>query len=257
MLRRPRALLLVPLLLSLAVAACRSDTVSVAYDPAVGDRYEYRYEIDATVTRAVDGGPEEVLAVDTELLAKQLVQARTRAGARIRLELTREGGAPRTAVVLVDRAGSLEGVELVDDLDAAVFGVAGADTLVPTHLGGPPDRPLAPGDRWTVSDGPRHGTGRLVRLGVVDGADIAVVRTEVAEDLTRSLQAGGSATRVRGTLHSGGVTAYDLDDGAIRRSRTWSRGELQAELRPPPGVDAEPVQATIGYDVSVRVTRLR
>ena len=255
MLRRPRALLLVALVPVLATA-CRADTVSVAYDPEVGDRYEYRYEIDATVTRAVEGEAPEVVEVDTVLTAEQLVQARTSSGARIRLELTREGGVPRSAVVLVDRAGSLEGVELVDDLDAAVFGVAGGDSLVPTHLGAPPDRPLAPGDRWTVADGPRHGRGRLERLGVIDDAKVAVVRTWTTEDVERSVRAADSRTRVRGTLRSGGVTSYDLDDGAIRRSRTWSRGELRAELAPPPGVDAEPVQATIGYDVAVRVTRL-
>jgi hypothetical protein len=255
MLRRTAAVLAVvaPLLL----LGCRPATVSVAYTPEVGDRYEYRYEIDATVTRALEGQAPEVVQVDTELVAVQEVQARTRSGTRIDLELTREGGVPRTAVVLVDRAGSLEGVELVDDLDAAVFGVASGDSLIPTHLGGPPDRPLAPGDRWTVSDGARRGTGRLDRVGVVDDEHVAVVTTSATEELDRSLTAAESATRVRGALRSGATTSYDLDGGAIRRSASWSRGELQAELAPPPGVDAEPVRATITYEVSVRVTRLR
>jgi hypothetical protein len=255
MLRRTAAVLAV--LAPLGLLGCQPATVSVGFTPQVGDRYEYRYEIDATVTRALEGQEPEVVQVDTELVAVQEVQARTRSGARIRLELTREGGVPRSAVVLVDRAGSLEGVELVDDLDAAVFGVAGGDSLVPTHLDGPPDRPLAPGDRWTVSDGPRRGTGRLDRLGVIDGEDVAVVTTSATEDLARSLTAAESATRVRGTLRSGATTSYDLVDGAIRRSRSWSRGSLEAELAPPAGVDADAVRATIGYDVSVVVTRVR
>lgn len=251
-----RALLVLPTLAALALGGCRPGTVSVAYDPEVGDRYRYRYEIDARVTRAVDGGEPEVLAVDTELVADQEVQARTRSGARIAVELTREGGVPRQAVVLVDRAGSLAGVELVDDLDAAVFGVAGSDTLVPTNLDAPPDRPLAPGDEWRVEDGRRRGRGRLERLGVVDGEDVAVVRTVVSEPIARSLRAGGSPTRVEGRLRSGGTTAYGLADGAIRRSESWSRGELRARLRPPAGVDADPVDATIRYEVTVDVTRL-
>jgi hypothetical protein len=125
MLRTPRALLVLPAVAACALAGCRPGTVSVAYDPQVGDRYEYRYEIEARVTRAVEGGEPEVVEVDTELVADQEVQAVTGSGARIAVRLTREGGVPRTAVVLVDRAGSLAGVELVDDLDAAVFGVAG------------------------------------------------------------------------------------------------------------------------------------
>lgn len=259
MVRRRRALL-APVLaagLGLAAAACREHTVSVAYAPEVGDRYEYRYEISARVTRTLEGEAPQHLDVDTVLLAEQRVEALTDDGARVELELTRDGGLPRTAVVLLDRAGSLEGVELVDDLDPDVFGVAGTDALVATHLDGPPDRPLAPGERWTLSDGPRHGTGTLERLGVIDGEDVAVVRTEATEDLSRSVRAGGTTSRVAGTLRSGARTAYDLDDGALRRSRSWSHGRLRALLAPPPGVDADPVPAAITYDVEVEVTRLR
>ncbi len=196
MARRPLAVPVV--VLAVALLGCSPTTVSVAFTPEVGATYAYRYEIEATVRRAVEGQEPEVVHVDTELVAEQEVQERTADGARIRLVLTREGGVARTAVVLVDRAGSLEGVELVEDLDAAVFGIASSDTLVPTHLGGPPDRPLAPGDRWSVRDGERRGSGRLERLGVVDGADVAVVRVTVTEDLARSLRTGASAhTRSR------------------------------------------------------------
>lgn len=235
---------------------CRPSTVSVAYAPEVGDRYAYRYEIETTVTRTLEGTEPEVVHLDTELVARLEVRARTTRGARIRLELTREGGAPRTAVAIVDRAGSLEGVELVEGLGAAVFGVADEDALVPTHLTGPPDRPLAPGDRWSIRDGARREDGRLVRLGVIDDSDVAVVQTTATEDLSRSVQAGASATAVRGRVRSGATTSYDLSDGAIRRSRSWSRGKIDAELQPPEGVQAEPVHATIAYEVVVRVTRI-
>ncbi len=252
----PRRVAVLGALGILAVGACRDATVSVAFTPDVDDTYEYRYDIDAEVTRSVEGQEPEVVEIDTVLVADQQVLARTPHGARIELVLTREGGVPRSAVALVDRAGSLEGVELVEDLDAAVFGIAGSDALVPTHLDGPPDGPLAPGDRWTFGEGARRGSGRLERLGVIDGSDVAVVRTSVSEDLSRSLRAGASATQVTGTLRSGARTSYDLDDGAIRRSRSWSRGSFDAVLAPPPGVVADAVRATIDYDVSVRVTRL-
>lgn len=240
---------------ALAVSACRSGTVSVAYAPRVGDTYDYRYEIEATVTRSVEGATPVVTHLDTELVAHEVVRAVTSDGARIRLELTGEGGAPRTVVAIVDRAGSLEGVELVEGLGDALSGLADEDALVPTHLAGPPDRPLAPGDRWTLREGDLRGEGRLDRLGVVDGSDVAVVHTSASEDLSRSVRAGASDTEVTGRVRSGSVTSYDLDDGAIRRSRSWSSGSVVAELAPPNGVEAEPVRATLRFEVAVRVTR--
>jgi hypothetical protein len=158
-------------------------------------------------------------------------------------------------VAIVDRAGSLEGVELVEGLGAAVLGVAD-DAIVPT-LPGPPDRPLAPGDRWSIASGARTGEGRLQRLGVIDGRDVAVVRTTASEDLARDLHAGASATEVKGRVRSASTVSYDLDSGAIRRSSSWSRGQVRAELQPPEGVDAAPVRATISYEVTVEVTRTR
>lgn len=255
MARRPSASAALALAVgAVAVVGCRDHTVSVAYAPTVGDTYDYRYEIEATVTRSLEGQEPEVMRIDTELVARQQVRAVTDDGARIRLQLAREGGATRTAVAILDRAGTLEGVELVEGLSAAVSGLADEGSLIPT-LAGPPDRPLAPGDRWEVRQGQRRGEGRLERLGVIDGSDVAVVRTTATEDLARSVQAGASDTEVTGRVRSGATTSYDLHDGAIRRSRSWSRGEIDAEIEPPRGVRAEPVQATIRFEVSVRVTR--
>jgi hypothetical protein len=255
--RLPRGLLAAAAaVVALPLLACRPATVSVTYAPKVGDRYGYRYEITATVTRAVEGAEPQVTHVDTELSADQVVEARTDRGARIRLRLTREGGAPRTAVAIVDRAGSLEGVELVAGLGDAVLGVADEDAIVP-NLPGPPDRPLAPGDRWSIASGKRTGEGRLERLGVIDGVDVAGVRTSATADLAREVTAGASATQGRGRVRSGATTSYDLGSGAIRRSRSWSRGDVHAELQPPEGVEARPVVATISYEVTVQVTRTR
>jgi hypothetical protein len=252
--RRPVALLGLLALGASVLFGCRTSTVSVAFTAAVDAVYDYRYEIVGTVTRTVEDQPPEVTRLDTRLEAEQRVVERTPEGARIRLQLAREGGVARTAIVLVDRAGSLEGVELVQDLDAEVFGVATNDALVPTHLGGPPDRPLAPGDTWDLED-QRDGSGRLERLGVVDGVDVAVVRIHATDELTRTVRVGEGRARVSGTLRSGARTSYDLTDGAIRRSRSWSRGTFEVVLLPPRGVLADPVPATIEYDVSVRVTR--
>jgi hypothetical protein len=240
---------------ALALLGCRESTVSVAFHPEIGDRYRYRYEIAVTITRQVEGEPADTIELEEELTADQEVLERTRDGAQVEVEIVRDGGSPRTAVVLLDRAGSLQGIQLVEGLEAEVFGLTDADSLVGTHADGPPDEALAPGDRWTIEDGVRRGSGRLQRLAVIDGQDVAVVRTSTREDLDESVTAGASATDVTGTLRSGATTSYDLSDGAIRRSRSWSRGRIEAVIEPPAGVTAEPADATITYDIRVRVTR--
>src|SRR5690606_35037298 len=145
--------------------------------PRPGDQFDYRYTVRATLTREIDGGEPEVQTVDTVLLAHQEVLGRRGRGTRIEIDLTRDGGARSTVVAIVDRAGSLEGLELVQGLDAEVFALGHGGGFVPDPADGSPDRPLRPGERWSISDGRRLGTGELVRLGVEDGRDVAVVRT--------------------------------------------------------------------------------
>lgn len=243
------------LVVGLATAGCRPATVSVAFAPKVGDVYTYRYEIEATVTRTRVGQPAQVDHVHTVLVARQEVRARRKAGVRLHLVLTRDGGTPRTADVLVDRVGSLEGIQLVEDRDAAALGLTDDGSLGPSQLTEPPDRRLAPGERWTIRAGTRHGTGRLDRLGVVDDADVAVVVTRVTDDVDETGRSGTSETHLGGALRSTATTSYDLDGGAVRRSRSHATGQLDARVEPPRGSTAKAVRATIGYDIAVRVTR--
>jgi hypothetical protein len=58
-------------------------------------------------------------------------------------------------------------------------------------------------------------------------------------------------------VRSSSTTSYDLADGAVRRSRTSSHADVQARIEPPAGVEAEPVLASIAFDVTVEVTRIR
>jgi hypothetical protein len=250
--RRARLLLAAGLAVA-GLAGCRDDAVSMQFSPRIGEHYRYRYEVTARLTRSVDGREPVATTVDTELLVDQEVLGRTRGGTRVRIHLTREGGADSTVVAVVDRAGSLAGVELVEGLDAAVFGIGDPSGLAPDPSEGLPGGSLAPGDRWSIDDGNRAGHGRLERLAVVDGHDVAWVRTEVVEALDG---AGSSrAADTTGTIRTGSRTSYDIGDGAVRQGRSWSHGRLEAQVRPPADVDAPPVRATISYDVEIRVTR--
>jgi hypothetical protein len=89
----------------------------------------------------------------------------------------------------------------------------------------------------------------------VDGHDVAVMATSVTDVVDAPGRAGTSTTRVTGRVRSDATTSYDLHGGAVRRSRSHATGTLRAVLRPPAGVAARAVPATIAYDLTVRVTR--
>jgi len=254
---RPAARLCGALLaLAAGLGACRAETIDLRFRPEAGDRYEYRYEIDATITRALEGEPPQVTEIDTVLVVQQEVQSPTADGATVAVELRRDGEAPRSAVVMLDRVGSLQGIEQVEGLAADSLGAASAGSILSGASVPPPARRLTLGDVWRLEEGARRGRGRLERLGVVDGEDVAVVTSSIADELAELVDASGTAAALDGSVRSTATTTYDLADGAIRRSVSTSRGTVAATISPPPGVAAAPVDATITYDMRVRVTRI-
>lgn len=236
--------------LAATAGACRDHAVSLDFQPEVGDRFRYRYELTATLTREIEGSEPEVTTVDTELLVDQEVIARTPSGARVKGEVRRDGGARSTVVAVVDQAGSLEGIELVQGFDAEVFGVGDPQGLVADPAERLPDHPLAAGDRWTIEDGARRGEGRIVRFGVEDDRDVVHVHTSTDEPL-------GTVDGDEGRVRAGSRTVLDVGDGAVRTGRSWSHGVLEGSITPPEDVAGEPVRAVVRYDVEVRVTRLQ
>jgi hypothetical protein len=253
---RRRLLIAVVLLVgAVAVGACRSGTVTLAYAPEPGDRYAYRYEIEATVTRSLEGSEPTVTEVRTTLDADQEVLEVSPGGVRAEVTLRRDGGAPRRAEVRLDRAGTLEGVDLIEGQQTDVFGLDTLGGVLPTIA--LPEGPLAPGDRWSLDDGTVTGEGRLERLGVVDGKHVAVVATDTTQPIEDTVPTGPTTAALGGELRATGTTAYDLHDGSVRRVTARARGAVQARIAPPPGVDRGAVLGSITYDIRVQVTRLR
>ncbi len=238
-----------------ALGGCSRGTVRIDAQPSVGDEARYRYVIDASITRALDGSEPSTTEVSSTLLADQKVVTVGDTGIEADITLRRDGAAPRTARVVLDRTGAIRSIELVAGLDTGELGLAQLDSLLPRSVA-PPERPLAPGDRWSVSEGSLEGHGRLTRLGVVDGEDVAVVRTSVTEEVDDVFSSGTTQATLRGQLRSVSTATYDLADGSARRSVARSRGTVQATILPPPWIDAEPVLGTISYDIRVQATRL-
>lgn len=238
-----------------ALGACRANTVRIDPDPQVGDRARYRYEIEATITRTLDGGKPTTTEITTSLLANQQVLELTDDGIEAKVTLRRDGAAGRTARVMIDRSGAIRGIELAEGLSVDSLGLSELGSLLPpTPV--PPTEPLSPGARWSISEGQLEGRGRLTRLGVIDGRDVAVVDTTASAPIDDAVAAGTSAATLLGELRSTTTAAYDLSDGSIRRSSARSRGAVQARIEPPTGIDAAPAIGTIAYDIRVRITRL-
>jgi hypothetical protein len=251
---RRLAAALVAAALSPLAGACRESTVTLDRSPAVGDRYSYRYELTATVSQSLEGAEPTRTDITTTIQADQEVLEVHAGGVRAEVTIRRDGGAPRRAVVRLDRAGALQGLELVEGQRPELLGLDDLGAVLSTVP--LPAGPLSPGARWTIDDGGVSGAGRLVRLGVIDGRDAAVVRTDTTQPVDEISPAGDTTAALEGRLRSRTTTAYDLDDGSVRRASSRTEGEVRARIDPPPGVDAEPVLGTITYAVRVRVTRL-
>lgn len=237
------------------VAACREGTVRLAYSPSEGDELSFRYEIDATITRALEGVEPTITEISTSVQADQEVLEVAPGGVRATVTLRRDGGAPRTSQVRLDDAGTLQGVDLIEGQSTGIFGLDDLEGVLPTVS--LPDGRLSPGDRWSIDDAELTGEGRLVRLGVIDGEDVAVVASELTQPIAETAAIGETSASLDGALRATSTTAYDLRDGSLRRATTRARGEVAARIAPPPGIDAAAVVGTITYDVRVRVVRLR
>ena len=118
-----------------ALSACRGNTVRIDPDPHVGDRTRYRYEIEARITRALEGGEPATTEIMTSLVADQVVVALTAEGVEADVTLHRDGAADRTARVVLDRSGAIRGIELVEGLSADSLGLSQLGSLLPPDGG--------------------------------------------------------------------------------------------------------------------------
>ena len=236
--------------------ACRPDTVSLRFEPRDGEAYRYRYEIEIRVTRTVEGEAPETTEVTSTLRSSQEVVERSDDGTVMEVTLTSDDGAPRTATVVLDRAGSLQAIVAVEGLPVELLGLP-SGALPTANVGEPPDRPLKIGDEWTISDGTLTGDARLERLGVVDDRDVAVVGASLTDVLTGAETVGDSEVTLDGDLESTTITTYDLRDGAVRRASLRADGTVDVVVAPPFGMAVPPVEATVSYELRVRTTRLR
>ena len=243
----------------LLVAACAPGTVEISFAPEDGAVYSYQIEVDSTTTTLVEGeGPRESTN-SFALAARHEVESTDRDGSEVRVTLRPQGGEPRDLLVRLDRAAQLTEVIQVEGLPAEVLGELGLSEIFPAAVGAPPKGPLRPGATWEVDDpvqitgSPRArlvGTGRLEALDVIDGREVAIVRSSYRLPVSRTSEDESSSQTLKGAQTTSSRTTYDLADGSVLSAQAESLGRFALELRPP-GSDLGPA-LTGSLEVRVR-----
>jgi hypothetical protein len=266
--RRP-----VPLLGVLGVAAslaagCDADgAVALAFRPAEGAELAYETDVESTTVTDVPCQAPSSRTDRATLRADHRVLEVGADGVRVEVALSRAGIGTRTFVVRFDRAAQLTTIEEVEGIPAAALGELGLSEVFPAAAGAPPDRPLAPGDRWAIDDEVRldadgeptrlRGEGRLVALGVEDGRDTATVETTTVLPVSTSTASPTTGTRELDGEQVTEVTAtYDLADGALLRARSVTVGTFDLVLGPPPGGAGDECAGSLDVEVRSDVRRV-
>jgi hypothetical protein len=235
-------------------AACRTDGVRLAFRPDPGSRYVYRVEVHAEVVTRI-GDTEERRRVDDDVLfADHDVLVAGPRSSTVRVRLRGEGQPPRTFQVRLDRAARLAEVERIEGLPASALGELGLSEIFPAAAGAPPDRLLAPGERWQVDEpitlpgqglSRLRGEGRLVELGVVDGLEVARVDTTFRLPVEQTTDEAQGRIVLRGEQSVHARSTSMIGDGAVYSAETETRGRYTLQLLPRDGGAAVPGELEI------------
>ena len=265
--RRAAVAVLAGALLAGLLAGCSPDTVRISFRPAVGARYRHEVRVHSVTTIRLAGSPPEETVDDAVLVTEGTVLPGPPGEARVEVRLSQGGVPDRTFVARFDRGAQLAGVEAVEGLPPSVLGPGALPHILPGAPGAPPDRPLSPGERWTI-DTPVglpgafpariSGSGRLVELGLLGGRKVASTRAETRVPLRSTAQLRGTTVRLEGIETSEGTATRAISDGSVERARTVTRGEFRVTLSPAePEQIVAPVDGTLTIEVRSETRRLR
>lgn len=238
--------------MALLLGACRDGTVRVAFRPVAGAEYTYRVTVVADVVTRLGDAPAHRDTEEDVFTARHKVLSTSRTGSTVEVRLEAEGEEARTFVVRLDRAGQLAEVQRIEGIPADVLGGLGLSEVFPAAAAAPPDRPLAPGDRWDLDFDRLRGNGRLTALGMVDGRKLATVESDYVLPVTKV----ADRLRFDGSQHTRATSTHDLGDGAIEEVRARTSGTFALELRPPEGTPGPVVPGTLDVEVRSVTTRL-
>ena len=249
----------------LVTSSCRDDHVTIVFHPKPDTVLAYDIHVESSSTTALAGQPPRTThPASAELTAHQRVLDVKDGITRIEVDLSRVGTGSRTFIMRFDRAAQLTAVESVEGIPAEALGSLGLSEIFPAAAGAPPDRPLRPGDRWTIDDrvqlagmdAPARliGSGHLVELGVDGGHDTATVTSSTSFPLTSTSTTTDGLQQLHGTQTTTITVVYDLDNGAVRRSTSTTTGQFDVVLSPPPGQPGTPITGTLAVQLRSEIS---
>lgn len=255
------------LLLAFGVTACRDDTVRLTFRPKVGAVYRYEVKVQSRSEVLLPGEKPRVHSEEIVLQSEQTVLNAGKDGVRVQVILGDASGSVRTFVVRFDRAAQLESVESDDAISGGEAGVIGISEIFPAAAGAPPVGRLGPGERWTIDDDVSvpgsigrarlTGEGRLVELGVQDGADVARLATSSLLRLSSAQEtADGETVHLEGEQVTQQRASHDIADGAVREASSTTVGAFDLEIEAPFGQLRDAIHGTLTVRVTSRTRRL-
>jgi hypothetical protein len=248
---------------ALAFTGCRRDTVRLGFHPAVGATYSYTTTVDSSTRTSLLA--KAVAPQHVTFASRERVLSIENGVTRVEVALDAQGSGSRTYVMQFDRAAQLTKVESVEGIPTDALGNLGITEIFPAAAGAPPDRPLRPGDRWTIDDNVQleqrgapanlSGQGQLVELGVVDGRRTATVRSTTLLPVRTASGGAASSQVLDGVQRTDLLVTYDLADGAVASVVATTTGQYTLTVSPPNGSHGQPVVGDL--EVVVRSTTTR
>ena len=256
--RLPRRRLVVAMAALALGAGCQEDTVRLSFQPRPGNQYSYRVEVEAEAVAKVGNEPPRRTQTTNVFEARQSVLDADSTGTRVEVRLNEVGGLPRTFVVRLDRAAQLAEVQSIEGLPASALGGLGLSEIFPAAAGAPPDRALEPGSRWVIDEpvqlaSPEQarlsGEGRLSKLGVIGGRDVATVVSTYRLPVKRTAEERRNRLELSGAQDTTASTTYDLSDGSVVSVEARTSGSYAVMLLPPEGTPGSPIPGTLTVQV--------
>jgi hypothetical protein len=261
-----RARTLIAIVTALALlAACRSDTVRIAFKPPNGARYRYDVRVRA-VTRSTIADAAPRRSVDDFVLhAEHRVVQGGPNDTELEVKLSIPDDGDRVFTARFDRAAQLSRIQSIEGVPATALGQLGLSEILPGAAGAPPQRALAPGDRWAIDSpaavlgggGSRlKGEGRLVSLGVVRGRDVATIESRYRLPVKRTTSSGEATIELDGIQTTVVQTVRALRDGAVESAKAVTKGTYRVTLTPPAGSTGAPLTGRLTVEVRSTTARL-
>lgn len=258
--RRLRA----PACLLLALAACRPDTVDLAYRFPEGTR---QYRLEAAIGSRWDigetgGGSCRVVLDVSENVREQDGDTAVVDVEMSPVEVQEDGlGCPRGGgfALRIDTNGRVLDVLEVDGVDANDLAQE-EEAFIGTYRPKLPGEPVALGDTWQSELDPEVGSlaqlatrGELDALYLDDDGPVAELAYSGSGPLEWQTELPQGTAALGGTATTRATATFDIDGGVLRSASSVLRGDFDVRVLPTSG-GGTPLTGTLSLDLEVTVS---